>query len=125
VAEEMVEIKDGTMSTMISGSGQEFDEKVTPKTLNAEDLFLFRCPKCKGMHFRHAGYMESMTPYMNPKKEQKVAVDSYAVKVCVKCHRAYIWADTQMYDVTDQIDMEAWEKFEKEAQKATGPGGEC
>lgn len=35
------------------------------------------------------------------------------------------WINEQMYDVTDQIDLKAWEKTEKEAQAATGPGGQC
>jgi hypothetical protein len=30
-----------------------------------------------------------------------------------------------MYEVSDQIDLEAWERFEKQAVKATGPGGQC
>ena len=30
-----------------------------------------------------------------------------------------------MYDITDRIDLEAWEELEREMEKCTGPGGEC
>lgn len=29
------------------------------------------------------------------------------------------------YDVTDKIDMDAWDKAERELHRATGPGGQC
>lgn len=45
--------------------------------------------------------------------------------ICVSCKRAFVWLNEQMYDVTDQVDLAAWEKTEKEAHKATGPGGQC
>jgi hypothetical protein len=102
----------------------EFSEKITPKKIEGNDLFLFKC-ECGGMHFRHAGYVEMMMPYIKANKEKNVTTDSYPVKVCVKCRKSYVWADSQMYEVTDQIDLEAWEKFEKEAHKATGAGGNC
>jgi len=47
------------------------------------------------------------------------------VMVCVKCKHSYIWVSEQMYDVTEHVDLNAWEKTEKEAHKATGPGGQC
>lgn len=101
-----------------------FKECVTPKK-DTKGLFFFECSKCKGKHFRHAGYMKAMMPFLRANGEKKVSVDDYQVWVCVKCRSAYIWLGEQMYDVTSQIDIEAWQKFEKEAHKATGPGGNC
>lgn len=103
----------------------EFKAKTTPKELESiGDLFLFQCP-CGSVHFRHAGYVEGMMPYMRGDVSKHVATDSHSVKICVKCKHAYIWINDQVYDITKFIDLEAWEKFEKVAHKATGPGGEC
>lgn len=119
-------LEDEVFVPVINSSENEFTKKVTPiKLTSAEELFLFSCPECSGVHFRHAGYFEMMMPFMRADKSKNVATESYQVKVCVACRKAYVWAGEQMYDVTDLIDLEAWEKFEKVAQKATGPGGQC
>ncbi len=109
---------------LVSIKNDGFKERVTPEK-NLKGMFFFECPQCKGKHFRHAGYMKSMMPFMRPNGEKRVDVQDYQVMVCVKCRCAYIWMNEQMYDVTSQIDMVAWEKFEKEAQRAVGPGGNC
>jgi hypothetical protein len=104
----------------------EFSSKVVPKKLEDDNkLFLFKCYECGGMHFRHAGYFEMIMPYVRADQSRNVSTDSYSVKVCVKCRTCYIWINDQVYDVTKQIDLEAWEKFEQEVHKATGPGGNC
>lgn len=64
-------------------------------------------------------------PFMKADKSKNVTADSYGVKVCAKCKKCYVWANERMYDVTKLIDVEAWEKTEKEMQKMTGPGGDC
>jgi len=109
---------------LVHPDNEGFVDKVTPKTPN-DDIFFFKCKKCGGSHFRHAGYMESMAPFIRPGNEKRVSVVSEPVKICVKCKSAFVWINEQMYDVTDQIDLEAWEKTEQEAHKATGPGGQC
>lgn len=104
----------------------EFAKKATPvKLADTDELFLFKCPNCGGLHFRHAGYLEMMMPYMRADQSKHVNTDSYSVKVCVACRNAYIWVNDQVYDVTDHINMEAWEEFERVAHKCTGPGGQC
>jgi len=102
-----------------------FKDKVKPKKITAEELFLFRCPECGNVHFRHAGYLESVMPYLKADKTQHITTDSLCVNVCTKCKHCYVWYSDQMYDVTDMIDLKAWEKTEKELHKATGPGGQC
>jgi len=91
---------------------------------SAEDLFLFKCT-CGNIHFRHAGYVEMLMPYIQADKEKKVTKDSYAVHVCTTCKKCYIWHHPDMYDLTPLIDLKAWEKTEKELHDATGPGGDC
>jgi predicted nucleic-acid-binding Zn-ribbon protein len=110
---------------MISLSKGEFEEKITPKQLTPEDLFMFRCSSCGNVHFRHAGYIETMLPYIQVDKEKKVQHDSYCVYVCTVCKKCYIYVNSQVYDVTHLIDLNAWEKTEKEMHKMTGPGGNC
>jgi hypothetical protein len=100
-----------------------FRERVTPKPLG-ENLFAFKCA-CGRKHFRHAGYMQFLMPYLKPGGEKRVSCEEYRVMVCVACKRSFVWANEQMHDVTDQIDLEAWERTEREAHKATGPGGQC
>ena len=104
--------------------GEGFKERVTPKQPD-ENLFLFKCRKCEGVHFRHAGYVTLMLPFLRAGGEKRVGCDDVRVMVCVKCKSAWAWITDQMYDLTDKIDLEAWEKTEKEAHKATGPGGQC
>jgi hypothetical protein len=100
-----------------------FRECVTPKAIG-KDVFVFRCG-CGHAHFRHAGYLEVLYPLMRPGQKKRVEVGSHQVRLCVKCRHAYIWIDEQMYDVSDQIDVEAWRKSEVLAQHATGEGGQC
>jgi hypothetical protein len=118
--------KGETMSesqTLVHPDAEGFVEKVTPKL--PEDLFLWKCPKDGHQHFRHAGYMKIMVPWMKPNSDKRMGVEDVAVAICVKCKSSFVWVDGQMYDVTDKVDLNAWEQTEKEAHKATGPGGQC
>lgn len=119
---------DETMPTVnaisINPSEPGFKERVTPKKLT-DDMFFFKCSSCGNMHFRHAGYFELLLPFMRAGNEKRMMMDAHQVMICVTCKNAYVWLNEQMYDVTDDIDLEAWEKTEREAQKATGPGGQC
>ena len=104
----------------------EFAESVKPmKLIDADQLYLFKCPGCDGVHFRHAGYLEALMPFVRSDGDKKVEKDSYPVQVCTQCRQCYIWLNEQMYDVTELIDLEAWIKLEREMHEATGPGGEC
>lgn len=112
--------------SMVSIKQSEFDKKIQPKKINdPKELFFFKCSNCKGIHFRHAGYVEIVMPYIRGDQEKRVTADSYDVKVCVKCKHSFVWYGDQMYDISDLIDLEAWEKTEEECHKATGPGGNC
>jgi len=109
--------------TMANGEG--FSEKVKPKRItDPKELFIFTC-ECGAVHFRHAGYIEILMPFMRADKTKNVSKDGVEVNICVKCRRSYIWVNEQMYEVSDLIDVKAWEKFEKVAHKATGPGAQC
>ena len=99
-----------------------FKERVTAK--KPEDINMFKC-KCGKVHFRHAGYIQTMVPFMRAGSDKRIALTEERVMICVSCKKSYIWVNEQMYDVTSHIDLEAWEDFEVEAQKVTGPGGEC
>lgn len=112
-------------SHLITLKKNGFAERATPKKADPDELFMFRCSGCNNIHFRHAGYVGIFMPYVKPGGDERVTKDSYTVNVCTKCKKCFVWVDQQMYDVTDEIDLEAWEKSEKELQKATGPGGEC
>lgn len=103
-----------------------FAERVTPQAMTeANGVFLFECKGCGGAHFRHAGYVQTMLPFLRPGGEKRINVDNLQVMVCVKCRKCYVWLNEQMYDVSDRIDLKAWETFEREAHRATGPGGQC
>ena len=100
-----------------------FSERVTPEK-PGDDVFFFAC-ECGHKHFRHAGYIANMLPFMRAGGEKRINLANLEVQVCVKCKKSYVWLNEQMYDVTDEIDLEAWEKTEREAHRATGPGGQC
>jgi hypothetical protein len=106
-------------------------ESLVQKLENIDDMIVFKCPNkyrrkpCNNTHFRHAGYMEFLIPWIRPNKEKKIQNDSVQVKICTKCKSAFVYYNDVFYDVTDKIDLKAWEKTEKEMQKATGPGGDC
>lgn len=103
-----------------------FPEPAVNTLKSVDDLHLFKCPNCGGVHFRHAGYLEVQMPYINTVDPQlKVEMHSEQVKVCVACKHCHIIRDAKIWDVTKYIDLAAWEKTEKEAHKATGPGGQC
>src|SRR5690242_4641271 len=109
---------------LVHPDNEGFVERVTPREI-PENVFLFKCTKCEGAHFRHAGYVEVMIPFMRAGGEKRVGMESVAVKVCVACLSCFAWINEQMYDVSDQIDIEAWIKAEQELHRATGPGGNC
>ena len=98
-----------------------------------KELLIFRCTtkvgvlrqKCGNVHFRHAGYMEVIVPFMKSTREGRIQTDSLQVKVCTTCKTCYVYVDQHYYDVTKDIDLKAWEKVEKELHKATGDGGQC
>ena len=108
---------------MVHPANEGFREKVTPKK-PGRDIFFFKC-SCGGLHMRHAGYLNIMVPWLKPGGLKEVAMREERVMVCVACKKCHIWDGEQMYDVTDKIDLKAWEKTEREAYKATGPGGDC
>ena len=120
------EQKDMAIVTLAQVVGDEFADSVTPKKItDPSELFMFVCPYCGGVHFRHAGCIETILPYVRADKVKKVQKESYKVHVCVKCRHSFLWYSEQMYEITDLIDLEAWEEFEVEAQRCTGPGGQC
>ncbi len=98
---------------------------ITKPAAESEGVYLFMCEECGGYHFRHAGYIKTMIPFMRSGGEKRVNVESVQVMVCVKCKSSYAWINEQMYNLSDKIDIEAWSKAEAELNKATGPGGEC
>jgi hypothetical protein len=113
-------------NALVSMTQSDFDQKVKPKQVgDPKDLFMFQCPECNGVHFRHAGYVEMMMPFIRADKSKNVATSSEGVKVCVKCFKCYVWFNEQMYEVTDLIDVKAWIKAEEKLNKMTGPGGQC
>ena len=120
----------GTKPTVKEPKSNSMVKKV--KNFDKEYL-VFKCTaktgllkgKCNNKHFRHAGYMEFLVPFIKSNKEGKVQTDSVEVKVCTKCKSCYIYMDNHFVDVTDEIELDAWEATEKELHKTTGPGGQC
>ena len=125
------EIKENASSTttsitkfeeMIHPDKEGFKERITAKS--TEDIHMFKC-SCGKVHFRHAGYIQTMLPFMRAGNEKRISLENHQVMICIGCKKSYIWVNEQMYDVTKHIDLEAWEDFEVEAYKTTGPGGQC
>jgi len=104
---------------------KDTDQSAYTKKLADADIFVVKCPHCSGIHFRHAGYIEATIPFVSPKQGNSLACDSLPVKLCVKCKHSMVIHSDKIIDVTEHIDLNAWEKTEKEAHKATGPGGQC
>jgi hypothetical protein len=102
----------------------ELIPEVKPKKSAIDNLLLFRC-ECGNIHFRHAGYVELLVPAIEADREKKVYNEHTPVKVCTKCKKSYVWCRGNMYDITEEVDIEAWMKTEKEMHKCTGPGGDC
>ena len=109
---------------LISVQESEFSEMTKAKKFEDDEMFFFKC-ECGNIHMRHAGYIETLVPFIKANKQKEVNKTSYQVHVCTKCRKSYIWYDSQMYDVSDKIDIKAWQKAEVELNEATGPGGEC
>ncbi len=99
-------------------------KSIQKKIKSVDELFLFKC-ECENIHMRHSGYVEMLMPYIQADKEKKVTKDSHQVMICTNCKKCYIWYSAQMYDITNFIDLEAWDKTEKDMYRATGPGGDC
>lgn len=122
---------------LVHPDGDGFKQKVDPKKIDGK-IFLFRCSKilkgdpadesvpverCNNPHLRHAGYVKNIIPIMRTQQLKEVVFESVNVHVCTKCRSCYIHVDGQTYDVTEHIDLQAWEKVELEMDKAIGPGG--
>ncbi len=110
----------------------EVSKKTTVKTIETVEalqdaMFAFACSNCGNVHFRHAGYIETMLPYATGKGGKHMERSSVQVMVCTKseCHHAFVYKDETLYDVTKVIDLGAWEKAEVKLNESTGPGGEC
>lgn len=112
------------IKALIHPGREGFKEKVTPKEVDDTKLFIWKC-SCGHQHLRHAGYMRVMMPYLESGGEKRMTCENFQVMVCVSCKKASIFVNSQMYDVTDRFDLKAWEKTEREAHQATGPGGDC
>lgn len=108
---------------LVSAAAPGFKERVTPASTEA--LAMLKCPDCGGVHFRHAGYINLMLPFMRSGGEKRVDLHEVRVMICVSCKRSHVWANEQLYDVTEHVDLTAWVKTEREAHRATGPGGQC
>lgn len=115
------EPKDLVQSPHPEGAG--FKERITPIPLES-GVFVWRCA-CGNLHLRHAGYLRLMLPFLESGGEKRMVVENAQVMVCVACRQCTAWNGKQLYDVTDQVDLKAWEKAEVELHKATGPGGQC
>lgn len=102
--------------------GGRFMQHELVKEANVKELQLFKCPNCGKTHFRHAGYVIPMLPYEDEGKP-KVSVSSVPVYLCVSCKHSYVNIKEFFHDVTEQVNFDAWEKSEKVAAKAVGPGG--
>lgn len=108
---------------MVHPASAGFVECVTPIE-PPDTVHFFKC-ECGSIHYRHAGYVKTMVPFMRSGAEKKVSVANEQVMVCVSCKKSYAWINEQMYDISAQIDVKAWERAERDLQAATGPGGEC
>ena len=101
---------------------------VTPLE-DTDAILLLKCPKCQKVHFRHAGYMHPLSnlSYKNADRTQssQLNTDQTPVQICVSCKTAIIVFNGKIHDVTEHVDLKAWERTEVEAHKATGPGGQC
>lgn len=122
---------------VVSANPDELRQKVTPKELDQSKTPVFVCTKvwqhatasdpevlCRGTHFRHAGYLQHLVPFAAA-DGAKVAADPVQVMLCIKCKTAYSWIGGQVYDVSKHVDLQAWDRTEKDAYRATGPGGQC
>ena len=59
---------------LLDGLSDAFKEKIDPKDPDKDELLMFKCvkvegkppndKKCGNLHFRHAGYVEIIIPYM-------------------------------------------------------------
>jgi len=104
-------------------------EGIVTELESTDELLLLKCPKCQAVHFRHAGYMHPLAKMDFVSASQTVETDitttAVQVMICVNCKTSIINHAGKIKDVTKHVDLNAWEKTEKEAHKATGPGGEC
>jgi hypothetical protein len=106
---------------------QEIREEViaSVQVHDGKDLTIFRCKKCNGVHLRHAGYIKAVIPFMKPEGAETRAFETHQVMICISCKASYAFVGDKVFDVSEQIDLEAWKKGEEKLHEATGPGGEC
>jgi predicted RNA-binding Zn-ribbon protein involved in translation (DUF1610 family) len=92
---------------------------------SSEHLMAFKCPECGSYHFRHAGYMKAVIPFIKPEGSPTAILETHQVMVCISCKKSYLFMSDKAVDVSDKIDLDAWKRSEEELHAATGPGGEC
>ena len=117
-------MEEDTKLDPVHPKAEGFVECVTHKTPPPAMHFM-TCPKCKGVHYRHAGYVNIMLPYLKSGGDKRVSLEEQRVLICVACHASFIWTNEQAYCMDEHIDVKAWEKSEKVVHEATGPGGQC
>lgn len=104
--------------------GDKFMTHEFVEEADTDKLQLMGCPSCGHMHFRHAGYVLPLTPYVE-KGESKMMTEQVPVYICIKCKTSLTAIGGKLHNMSKVVDVASWEKTEVEAHKKTGPGSQC
>lgn len=101
-------------------------EKVFSKKELGE-LNLIKCPSCEGVHFRHAGDIMVARPYKrhDGKEAPNEDVLECRVRVCVGCGKPYAVVYDTIFDASEYVNVEKWDKVNKFIEGLTGTDAHC
>ena len=93
---------------------------IADKDLN--ELNLVRCPKCEGIHFRHAGNVLIHQQYDVTNKRH---INSYFVYICIKCGTPWAKIGDEMFEASEHIDVKKFDAVNKALQADTKTDPHC
>ena len=95
------------------------------KDLN--ELNLVRCPSCGGVHMRQAGNVLTYRKYDYQSKRHMGEVDttSHLVFICIGCGKPWVSVNDDLFDASEEIDVEKFDKVNKALEQDTGTNPHC
>lgn len=102
---------------------------ISKKELN--ELALVKCPKCKGVHFRHAGNVLTYRMYVRHDQKkvdgdrEEIETQGNYVYVCIDCGNPWVMLSGELFDGTEFIDVKRFDKVSKALQEETHTDPHC
>lgn len=96
------------------------------------ELDMVKCPKCKSIHFRHAGNVMIHRTYVRNDKQTvgdtpngDIDLNSYLVYICIRCANPWVQVGDQLFDAIEHIDVAKFDRVNKALQADTHTDPHC